>query len=185
MVTNTISASFVLSSSHAHSWSGDLRQWNPGIHHRAFAEGYRCLCAGSQIRQIEDLDQRFRLHRSIYVATLYLTQPTDVAQAVLALKMLGRNPVGSELITRPSTLSALISATEAFKDTPNTTSEVLRCIANGLLLVPDSRSTFITKEVGGGPAILGILEVRINPVSAIFTVLNLAVRGQLRPISYL
>jgi len=82
-------------------------------------------------------------------------------------------------------LSALISATEAFKDTPKTTGEVLRCIANGLLLVPDSRSTFITKEVGGGPAILGILEVRIDPVDRIFTVLSLAVRGQLRPISYL
>jgi hypothetical protein len=83
-----------------------------------------------------------------------------VAQAILALKMLGRNPAGSELITRPSTLSALISAAEALKDTPDATSEVLRCIANGLLLIPDSRSTFVTKEVGGGPAALGVLEVR-------------------------
>ena len=85
-----------------------------------------------------------------------------MAQAVLALKMLGRNPAGSDLITRPSTLSTLISAAEAFKDTPNATSEVLRCIANGLLLIPDSRSTFVTKEVGGGPAVLGMLEVRID-----------------------
>lgn len=108
-----------------------------------------------------------------------------MAQAVLALKMLGRNPAGSELIARPSTLSALISAAEVFKDTPNATSEVLRCIANGLLLIPDSRSTFTTKEVGGGPAVLGILEVRIDPIDMIFIVLNLAVRGQLLPISYL
>jgi len=86
-----------------------------------------------------------------------------VAQAVLALKMLGRNPAGSDLITRPSTLSALISAAEAFKDTPNVTSEVLRCIANGLLLIADSRSKFITKEVGGGPAVLGMFQVIISP----------------------
>lgn len=85
-----------------------------------------------------------------------------MAQAVLALKMLGRNPAGSDLITRPSALSVLISAAEAFKDTPNATSEVLRCIANGLLLIPDSRSTFVAKEIGGGPAVLGILEVRID-----------------------
>ena len=96
----------------------------------------------------------------ILLAGLYLTQPIDVAQAVLALKMLGRNPVGSDLITRPSTLSTLISAAEAFKDTPNAATEVLRCIANGLLLIPDSRFTFVTKEVGGGPAVLGMLGVR-------------------------
>lgn len=108
-----------------------------------------------------------------------------MAQAVLALKMLGRNPVGSELIARPSTLSALISAAEAFKDTPNATSEVLRCIANGLLLIPDSRSTFITKEVGGGPAVLGILEVGIDSVDVVLIVLNLAIRGKLHQISYL
>lgn len=83
-----------------------------------------------------------------------------MAQAVLALKMLGRNPVGSDLITRPSTLSTLVSAAEAFKDTPNAAGEVLRCIANGLLLIPDSRSTFVTKEVGGGSSVLGMLEVR-------------------------
>jgi len=76
--------------------------------------------------------------------------------------MLGRNPAGSGLITRPSTLSTLISAAEALKDTPNATNEVLRCIANGLLLIPDSRSTFVTKGVGGGPAVLGILEVRVT-----------------------
>ncbi|KAF9782098.1 guanine nucleotide exchange factor [Thelephora terrestris] len=87
----------------------------------------------------------------------------DVAHAILALKVLGRNPVGSDLITRPSTLSILISAAEAFKDTPNATSEVLRCIANGLLLISDSRSTFVNKEVGGGPAVLGILERETSP----------------------
>ncbi|KAF9651020.1 hypothetical protein BDM02DRAFT_3140078 [Thelephora ganbajun] len=86
-----------------------------------------------------------------------------VAQAVLALKMLGRNPVGSDLITRPSTLSTLIFAAETFKDTPNATSEVLRCISNGLLLIPDSRSTFVTKEVGGGPAVLGMFENTTSP----------------------
>lgn len=96
-------------------------------------------------------------------AVLSLTRRVEVAQAVLALKMLGRNTVGSDLITRPPTMATLISAAEAFKDTPNATSEVLRCIANGLLLVPDSRSTFVTKEVGGGPAVLGTLEVRTRP----------------------
>ena len=108
-----------------------------------------------------------------------------MAQAVLALKMLGRNPAGSDLITRPATLSTLISAAEAFKDLPNATSEVLRCVANGLLLIPDSRSTFVTKEVGGGPAVLGMLEVRIDPVDVIFIILNPATRGRLLPTSYL
>lgn len=87
----------------------------------------------------------------------------SVPQAVLALKMLCRNPVGSDLITRPPTLSTLISAAERFKDTPNATSEILRCIANGLLLIPDSRSVFVTKEVGGGPAVLGMLERETSP----------------------
>lgn len=108
-----------------------------------------------------------------------------MAQATLALKMLGRNPAGSDLITRPSTLSTLISAAEAFKDTPSATSEILRCIANGLLLIPDSRSTFVTKEVGGGPAVLGTLEVRSDTVRASFMVLNPAARERLRPTSCL
>ena len=108
-----------------------------------------------------------------------------MTQAALALKMLGRSPAGSDLITRPSTLSTLISAAEAFKDTPNATSEVLRCIANGLLLIPDSRSTFVTKEVGGGSAILGTLEVRSDTVHVTFVVLNRAARKQLRQTSYL
>ena len=110
-------------------------------------------------------------------------RPTDAAKAALALKMLCRTTAGSDLITRPSTLSTLISAAEAFKDTPNATSEVLRCIANGLLLISDSRSTFVTKEVGGGPAILGMLEVRIDSARINFTPLN-STRGKLRPISY-
>lgn len=168
-----------------HSWSGGPRQWNPDISHRAFVEGYQHLCAESQIRQIEDLYQMSRFRRSVLVATLHLTQQTDVAQAVLALKILCRNPAGSDLITRPSTLSALISAAEAFKDTPNATSEVLRCIANGLLLIPDSRSMFVTREVGGGPAVLGMLEVGIEPVDVIFILLNPTIRGHLRPTSYL
>lgn len=91
--------------------------------------------------------------------------------------MLGRNPAGSDLITRPSTFSTLISAAEAFKDTPNATSEVLRCIANGLLLVPDSRSTFVDKGVGGGPAVLGILEVRCEAAYAIFVIFNPTTEG--------
>ena len=169
---------------HPHSWSGGLRQWNPDFSHRAFAEGYQLLCAESQIWWFEDLDQRFRLHRSIHVATLYSTQPTDAAQAVLALKMLCRNPAGSDLITRPSTLSSLISAAEVFRDTPNATSEVLRCIANGLLLIVDSRSTFVTKEVGGGPAVLGMLEVRIGRRRDLHRTQSRR-RGQLRPTSYL
>jgi len=168
-----------------YSWAGSLRQWNQDVPHRAFTEGYRRLRAESQIQQIEDFSQRFCFRRLLHVAILYLTQSIDVAQAVLALKMLGRNPAGSDLITRPSTLSTLISAAEAFKDTPNAASEVLRCIANGLLLVPDSRSTFVTKNVGGGPAVLGMLEVRIDPVRIPIMALNPVARGQLRPTSYL
>lgn len=78
--------------------------------------------------------------------------------------MLGRTTMGSDLITRTSTLCTLIHAAEVFRDTPNATSEVLRCIANGLLLIPDSRSAFVTKEVGGGPVILEMLAVNIHSV---------------------
>ena len=169
----------------AHSWAGSLRQRNPGIARRPFGEGHRRLRAESQIQQTEDLSQRSRFHHFVHFATLYTTRPIDVAQAALALKMLGRNPAGSDLITRPSTLSTLISAADALKDTSNATSEVLRCIANGLLLVPDSRSTFVTKEVGGGPAVLGILEVRGKAVRVTPMVLNPATRGQLHLTSYL
>ena len=97
--------------------------------------------------------------------------------------MLGRNLAGSNLITHPSNLSTLISAAEALKHMPDATSEVLRCVANGLLLTPDSRSVFVTKEVGGGPAILEMLEVRINFARRKCAALNLT-REQLRPISY-
>lgn len=111
------------------------------------------------------------------ILLLLIIQPIDVAHAVLALKVLGRNPVGSDLITRPTTLSTLISAAEAFKDTPNATSEVLRCVANGLLLISDSRSTFVSKEVGGGPAVLGILEVRTHYPHIIRALLSPAPEG--------
>lgn len=130
------------------------------------------MCTESQIQQIEDLSQRFHFRRFVHFVTSCPTQSTDVAQAVSALKMLGRNPAGSDLITQPSTLSTLISAAEAFKDTPNATSEVLRCIANGLLLIPDSRSIFVDKGVGGGPAVMGTLEVRCKAVYAISVVFN-------------
>ena len=48
----------------------------------------------------------------------------------------------------------------SFKDNAEASNEALRCIANALLLIPDGRQTFIQKEVGGGDAMVELMEVR-------------------------
>lgn len=83
----------------------------------------------------------------------------DAPQAMLALKMLGYQRAGSQMMTAPANLSILLLASTAFKDIPEASSEALRCIANGLLLIEAARATWVSKEIGGGEASVEALDV--------------------------
>ncbi|KAJ3986935.1 guanine nucleotide exchange factor [Lentinula detonsa] len=83
----------------------------------------------------------------------------DAALALLALKTLGRIPVGSEPLTEASSLRTLMELSSSlYKDDRNASSEALKCIANTLLLYDYARVTFISKEVGGGEFCASLLE---------------------------
>ncbi|KAK0231400.1 guanine nucleotide exchange factor [Armillaria fumosa] len=87
----------------------------------------------------------------------------DAAQALLAVKTLGKNPSGSETLATASTLSALLGLSISFKDDPEASSEALRCIANTMLLFEHARGTFIGKDVGGGETCVGMLDKSTTP----------------------
>ena len=85
----------------------------------------------------------------------------DAAAALLAVKMLGRNPAGSRAISTPEHLSVLLTlSTNLRLVTPDVSNEALRCVANTLLLNDAARATWISKEVKGGEAVIDKLEVR-------------------------
>lgn len=83
----------------------------------------------------------------------------DAAQAFLAIKCMGKNPAGSEVLATPTNLSTLLALSAAFKEDVEASNEALRCIANALLLVQDARLTFVQKNVGGREASIDLLEV--------------------------
>ncbi|KAK0205981.1 guanine nucleotide exchange factor [Desarmillaria ectypa] len=87
----------------------------------------------------------------------------DAAQALLAVKTLGKNPSGSETLATASTLSTLLGLSTSLKDDPEASSEALRCIANTLLLFDHARGTFISKDVGGGEICVGMLDKSTTP----------------------
>ncbi|KAK0451971.1 guanine nucleotide exchange factor [Desarmillaria tabescens] len=87
----------------------------------------------------------------------------DAAQALLAVKTLGKNPSGSETLATASTLSALLGLSISLKDDPEASSEALRCIANTMLLFEHARGTFIGKDVGGGETCVGMLDKSTTP----------------------
>ncbi|KAG9219458.1 hypothetical protein CCMSSC00406_0005352 [Pleurotus cornucopiae] len=91
--------------------------------------------------------------------------PEDAPRALLALKTLGKHPSGSAVIAQPANLSTLLtlSTCTAFKDYPEASNEALRCIANAMLLIDSARSTWTTKEVGGGDASVKLLEKSTSP----------------------
>ncbi|CAL1701944.1 unnamed protein product [Somion occarium] len=76
----------------------------------------------------------------------------DAALALLALKSLGKIPVGSEVIASPNNLSTLVTLANTLKDNTAASNEALRCLANCLLLIDNARMTFVQKQVGGGEA---------------------------------
>ncbi|RDX44696.1 hypothetical protein OH76DRAFT_1042641 [Lentinus brumalis] len=89
--------------------------------------------------------------------------PKDAAPALQAVKSLGKNPAGSELIATPANLSALISLYNTYKDVADASNEALRCVANAMLLVDRARVTFIDKQVGGGEFAVELLEKTTVP----------------------
>ena len=85
----------------------------------------------------------------------------DAAQALLALKTLGKVPKGSLYLSSAANLSSLLALSSAFKDDPEASSEALRVIANALLLIDEARTTFVRKDVVGGTATAVMLEVSL------------------------
>ncbi|KAJ3937158.1 MAG: guanine nucleotide exchange factor [Lentinula lateritia] len=92
----------------------------------------------------------------------------DAAQALLAVKTLGRTPSGSEPLSEAGNLSTLLSLSASLKDEPEASTEALRCIANTLLLFDHARQTLISKEVGGGDVCVSMLDKATTP-EQIFT----------------
>jgi Guanine nucleotide exchange factor synembryn len=85
-----------------------------------------------------------------------LITPPDTALALVALKTLGKQPSGSEVIALPTNLSILLST---LTDDPDILSAALRCVANALLLVEEARTTWVAKDVDGGPFCIDLLQV--------------------------
>lgn len=96
----------------------------------------------------------------------------DSAQALLAVKSMGKNPAGSEVIATPSNLTALLTMSSFFKDDLDASNEALKCIANALLLIETARSVFVKKEVGGSEAIMELLEVGVTSLLPVYRALT-------------
>jgi hypothetical protein len=89
----------------------------------------------------------------------------DAAKAILAVKMLGKVPAGSEVIARSANLSTLLALSTSFKNDQQATIEALRCVANALLLIDSARDTWVDKQVGGGDACISLLDVRVLAIT--------------------
>jgi hypothetical protein len=87
----------------------------------------------------------------------------DAAKALLAVKTLGKMPVGSEVIATSANLSTLLALSTSLKNDSEATREALRCIANALLLVERARVTWVDKQMGGGNACVDLLEKSTTP----------------------
>ncbi|TFK56280.1 hypothetical protein OE88DRAFT_728045 [Heliocybe sulcata] len=85
----------------------------------------------------------------------------DVAQALLAIKTLGRHSASSEVISSEDNLKTLLAVFNAFSDDQDTSNEALRCVANALLLIEQGRFNWV--EIGGGRACVIRLEKSTNP----------------------
>ncbi|KAH9950122.1 guanine nucleotide exchange factor [Amylocystis lapponica] len=89
--------------------------------------------------------------------------PKDALPALQAVKALGKDPAGSEVVATNANLSALLGLSHSLKDNTDASNEALRCIANALLLISDARQTFIEKQVGGAEACVELLEKSTSP----------------------
>lgn len=73
------------------------------------------------------------------------------------MKGLGKTPATSRIVAHPVHLSTLLEYITS-KDV-EASNEALRCVANALLLVEDSRGALLSVEVNGGSVIVELLEV--------------------------
>ncbi|KAJ7638321.1 guanine nucleotide exchange factor [Roridomyces roridus] len=87
----------------------------------------------------------------------------DAALALLAVKTLGKNPTGSQVLGTAPNLSILLGLVATYKDDPEASGEALRCIANAMLLIERARSVLLTKEVNGGEICLALLQKSTTP----------------------
>lgn len=101
-------------------------------------------------------------------SVLPLNSSPDAAKALLATKMLGKMPAGSEVIAKPANLSILLALYHSLKNDSEATTEALRCIANSLLLIDSARPTFVGQDVGGGKFAIDLMDVRLVCVETIF-----------------
>ena len=91
----------------------------------------------------------------------------DAAQALLALKTLGKDHSGSLYLSSVANLSSILNFSSTFRDDPDAVSEALRTIANTLLLIAEARTTFIGGGVAGGMLTTIMLEVSSSTISTI------------------
>lgn len=102
----------------------------------------------------------------------------DAAQALLAVKSLGKTPTGSRVISKQSNMVTLLAIHKALDSDAEASNEALRCVANAMLLIEEARITFVSRAVGGGQAMVTLLEVsqdRIRsgaPAQSSFTALT-------------
>jgi hypothetical protein len=109
---------------------------------------------------LEGLRQAVRSNHCIGLTTpIPSVWHSEVRQALLVIKTLGKAPAGSEVIASTENLSSLLDFATSFKDDSEASSQAFRCVANTLLLVPEARSTWTTNEVGGGEACVDLLYV--------------------------
>ncbi|ESK96134.1 hypothetical protein Moror_7275 [Moniliophthora roreri MCA 2997] len=87
----------------------------------------------------------------------------DAAKGLLAVKTLGKKPEGAEQLATAFGFSTLLALAVELKDDVEASSEALRCIANTLLLFDQSRTLFITEEVGGGEICVKALNECTHP----------------------
>jgi hypothetical protein len=84
----------------------------------------------------------------------------EAAQALSAVKALGRNYGGSEILALPTNLSILMAAYASFDD-PTASMEALKCVANTLLLVERARAILV--QEGSAKSCVDMLEVSYLP----------------------
>lgn len=88
----------------------------------------------------------------------------DLGQALLAVKMLGKHPAGSEVVASRANLISLLAMFTTFKESDfEAANEALKCIANALLLIETARNRLVQRDVGGSEVIVELLEVRSSP----------------------
>jgi hypothetical protein len=87
----------------------------------------------------------------------------DAAKALLAVKTLGKMPIGSEVVATSANLSTLLALSTSLKNDPQAINEALRCVANALLLIETARMTWVGEQVGGGEACIDFLEKSTTP----------------------